>query len=296
MNFDRFQAERGLTEPEFIRIADISQELLDSWRRGTRRPSPDELCDMATAFGVSISELTDDFRFSDLPDHVPALGLAMQPPGLTEQQSLARWIIDRHRFWGHIGLELPRPHHIEWFPISATQAVSLADQLAASEQEFVTTPTLNNRMLVFAPSRLSTISFLAAGDARPRGYTIDEWDGVAGLPPELYRALNRMGLTAVASKADETPAMQRRMAQVLRMRSLRSSRELVRRTGRTTVSNGDGLQFTFVADPVMLRAAFVSQQLGSQTFYVEDQYNSTEYLFATERVCLINMPLIHVKP
>ncbi len=163
-----------LSQVELAKRANTTPEMLAKWEAGKSKPNMAALRDMAIGLETCVDAL---------------LG---RPP-VFDYQTTRIYAGDDNGYWGNVGIRFPAAEKSVWYPISTqTVAEMHASYEAGGEGEWDRFQTLNNKLVLFVPSRMNLITFVSeADDHIPNDWDVGAFD-VNGLQPEIYDAFERI--------------------------------------------------------------------------------------------------------
>lgn len=163
-----------LSQAELAVRANTTPEMLAKWETGKSKPTMADLRDLAIALETCVDAL---------------LG---RPPVFVYQTTRI-YAGDDNGYWGNIGIRFPAADKSVWYPISTTTTAEMhASYEASAEGEWDRFQTLNNKLVLFVPSRMNLITFVSeADDHIPNDWDVGAFD-VTGLQPEFYDVFERI--------------------------------------------------------------------------------------------------------
>ncbi|WP_024930597.1 helix-turn-helix transcriptional regulator [Methylophilus sp. OH31] len=167
----------NLSQERLGEEVNIDLKNIEKWEKSPKKITNNDLSSLAYYFGLS-SEALKEAIIGNKAD----LSTNKYHYTFSDKSSLDGW-------WGHIGIGVINQTKTQWFPITLNTADRVSSILASYESkgEWVVLDTLNNRTLVFEPSRLKHIWLLDESAEPPNSdwYVPDYF----GKPGEFYKAL-----------------------------------------------------------------------------------------------------------
>lgn len=168
---------RKLSQDKLAEKLGVTLEEICAWENDFNKIPNNELSSLAYIFGLGLEDFIDYLN------------------GKSSKLTTNNYFLFGNKdiedgWWGHFGISLKGQNKVKWFPIAIGMANRISSILANidSKETWMIVETLNNRILVFKPSKINQLWLLdEAADQ------IDEWevpwDGYEGKPAEFYRAL-----------------------------------------------------------------------------------------------------------
>lgn len=274
---------KGLTQAELARMVGTTQQTIARWETDGAAPPLSALTNLASALDSTVASL---------------LGRQRSRKEIKGQET------DRQdSFWGHFGLRLPKGSHTLWFPISEEERVRvwgiLRNADSHDDTEWFGCETLNNKLLIFNPTKIDRVWMLdddcdgPDGDWTPK-FKLDDY---SGHPQAVYEAMDDWLDDALGVGNDDVESDERRaaVAGLISAAKLEDTDSLSAFLHNTTIHFDDGERTTFWAEPVDVAAAAEEIEMGFHKLLYLSGFGSTfESFFPLKKVCLIEFPLIDV--
>lgn len=270
----------GYTQQALAKMLQTTQQTVGRWETGAAQPSVASLRDMAMIFGCSVDDI---------------IGVSPIKP---EVSAIRPEDYDGEGFWGHLGLKLVGEKHTRWFPITTSEAdgIRVALQVMTSDHPWCRAVTLNNRVLLFRPSTLQRIWLLDDACDEPE----DDWEiepaEYAGQPLEFYRGVGEWVAKQWGDRGEEASETYQSI-----INDFVSARGFTAETAHewllnTTIHFVDGERVSYWADAGMLNELLIDWSEGyvPAVVTIDSQGGAFESYYPSERVALIDMPLIDI--
>lgn len=175
---------RKISLEELASKSDVNLDRLQRWINNSLDLNPTELRDVATYFGCTVEDLTQE------NDGLGHLKVTTNLYHLFTDSEL------EDGFWGHFGIQLYGEMNTRWFPITKgeTDRVTRSMSNYTDDESWITIQTLNNRLLIIKPSVVSRFWILDDGQDPSRQDWEVPFDGYNGQPPEFYTALEEYAM------------------------------------------------------------------------------------------------------
>jgi len=162
----------GYTQEQLAEMLKVSQQTIARWETGKAKPNIAALRDIAVIFGTSVDHLIEFSKTGRKPStvHYSVLG-------------------NDEGFWGHLGLLLLDAPNTRWFPISLSQANSIAQYSTHSNSKWLVVSTLNNRVLIINLSEVKRLWVLDDAADQPGDDWVLNWDAYEGYAGEIYKGI-----------------------------------------------------------------------------------------------------------
>jgi transcriptional regulator with XRE-family HTH domain len=175
LKLKQFRTGLNLSQERLAEMVKTTQQTIQRWETGKSEPPLAALRDLATIFGTSIDDL---------------LG---RNPLSKEASTNHLFSLDsgHGNFWGNLGLQFPGDKLSRWYPVTTAEATRVEERMnnLTEESPWLVVATLNNRMLIVNGLAVKQVSLLDEAADQPDDDWELPWDGMAGLEPEVYRAL-----------------------------------------------------------------------------------------------------------
>ena len=274
---------------ELIKMSGLPAEQVAAWIMGASEPTRSELRDMAIALHVSVRELIAPLEAPTPPVPLDMIRTTL-PDVIWNEDRARRWGSLPFGPWGYLRLQTTHSGKVKWYPVSAMQAAELDDGIGGRDRSvMIVAPTANNRVLLFAMSRMHSAELIDAETARRRDDFEIAWDG-DGLAPELYRALREWAdADLVPLLALTSAAAGQRLGDLIEHIGLRR-RRLLPRLDDTIIDHVDGRRLRFAVDERDLRATVRNIPLGALMIDFSEDEGTRELQLPLECIRLIDMP------
>ena len=272
---------QNYTQKHLAEMLKTTQQTIARWEAGKAEPNLSALRDLAMIFGTSVDDLL-------------GISILSEKPQTTAIHVFNRGIADG--FWGHIGLLLPGHPKSKWFPITLDSYHQVWSHLNNyDKQEWLSITTLNNRELIFDPTKIRRI-WLLDDDCDPP----DDWpDGGVddGLPLEFYRGLDQHICDPDAARNTTSESYQKAIQGYIKESGL-DENGLLELLHDTTIYLVDGTVTAYHAEPEDLYFLRMMLELGSnespKLVKIDAIDGIFESYYSVANLVLVEMPLIDV--
>lgn len=169
--------QKGFTQSQLGKVLGTTQQTIARWEAGKVEPNIASLRDLAICLDTSVDYL-----------------LGKEPVLAYQNTDPFSWIKgDKSGYWGNIGIRPPNHEYSIWYPVTTLTMESVYEEIQSiSNSSFIPFQTLNNKMVVFCPSRIESLIFLDEADDQVIGdWRVSPAD-IEGWPEEIYECLQHL--------------------------------------------------------------------------------------------------------
>lgn len=277
-NIKQLREEIGISLERFAEILETTQQTITDWEKGQSEPNGSDLRDIAVIFGTSVDDLLGQNPFFD---KIMSTRIIMD---YSREHT-------REAFWGNFGVLLPGAKHTKWYPITDGERVRISKALA-SDKEWVTLSTLNNRVLLINLNNVIRLWLLDDDADQPD----DDWkldgDEYTGLPFEIYRGMDDFARDN-DEWFDDTSEKFKKSVQFNIDELNFDKDQLIEKLHNTIFHIRGEVSISFWVKPSDLQFLFMhAHRELSKLICLNDYGNGFENYFNTNNLSMIDMPLI----
>lgn len=275
LKLKEFRKSFNLSQEDLAEKLKTTQQTVQRWETGKAEPPLAALRDLSVIFGTSIDDLlgTNPFSREATTNHIVSLDKS------------------HGNYWGHLGLRFPGEKKSRWYPITASEAHRVRNNIRDIDEKspWLVISTLNNRMLVVNKLALKQAALLDDGEDRPEGDWELTWDGYMGLEPEVYRALGEW----FEEEVDASDTFKKGLEDLIKEHEL--TEELVHeRVLSTHIRFTDGTEQHYIIEPLHLFDAvfYAETPTGDAVVFDLSEYGGGREVYVPgSAAALIDMPL-----
>lgn len=274
------------SQQQLAEMLDTTQQTIARWESGKAEPNLAALRDLAICLHTTVDSL-----------------LGRTPVLPSQTTNPFAWIDgDESGFWGHIGIRLPQAPFTRWYPVSTrTMKEVYRDVQCDDPDEWITFQTLNNKMVIFAPTQSLWVIFLDEADDGLDGDWQLEADAFEGWPEEIYNCIEaRFDYSGDDKDPQKFSKKIVAATDELMQTHAIDEEKATRLCSESRVIFRDGAERQFVCSPENMANAFFDFDIGIKLagtlmLRLDDDYGARDFFISVSRMALMELPLVKLK-
>lgn len=274
------RVEANYTQERLAEMLRTTQQTIARWESGKAKPSIAALRDLAVIYGTSVDDLLGD---NPLSSSKAVVSNALFTYGDS----------DRERFWGHLGVRFPSQPKSTWYPITLAETEKLDSFFANvdADNPWVAVRTLNNRFLLLNALAVPRLVLLDDRADQPHDDWDLPWDGYAGFPQEVYKALSNWFTDSVHEDSEEySETFVKTIENTIEENQLDED-VIMERVDSTVVIRRDGVVERLLSDGLWDLVSMTETDDIPAIFHLRADYGEIDLYFPSNGICAIDMPL-----